>query len=166
MASTAAPEIIAQRILLIRGQKVILDAELAELYGVPTKRLNEQVKRNSDIFPEDFMFQLTAEEFGYLRSQFATSSAAYGGDGVEFAAGGGDERLRGARLRQLREMLSARKELATRLDALERKAGQPRSSHCRANRHYRATLDSCRAEEARYRVCRRERKRILTEGEE
>ncbi len=55
-------ETIQNRILLIRGQKVILDADLAALYRVPTKRLNEQVKRNKDRFPEDFMFQLTAEE--------------------------------------------------------------------------------------------------------
>ncbi len=53
---------IEQRILLIRGDKVIVDADLAEFYGVSTKRLNEQVKRNKDRFPEDFMFQLTVEE--------------------------------------------------------------------------------------------------------
>ena len=53
---------IEQRILLIRGEKVIIDADLAEFYGVATKRLNEQVKRNKDRFPDDFMFQLTLEE--------------------------------------------------------------------------------------------------------
>lgn len=53
---------IQQRILLIRGEKVIVDADLAEAYGVPTRRLNEQVRRNSDRFPDDFMFQLTSEE--------------------------------------------------------------------------------------------------------
>jgi len=53
---------IEQRILLIRGDKVIVDADLAEFYGVPTKRLNEQVKRNRERFPEDFMFQLTPGE--------------------------------------------------------------------------------------------------------
>lgn len=53
---------IEQRILLIRGEKVIVDADLAEFYGVPTKRLNEQVKRNKDRFPDDFMFELSAEE--------------------------------------------------------------------------------------------------------
>jgi hypothetical protein len=53
---------IEQRILLIRGEKVIVDADLAEFYGVPTKRLNEQVKRNRERFPEDFMFQLTPGE--------------------------------------------------------------------------------------------------------
>ena len=53
---------IEQRILLIRGEKVIIDADLAEFYGVPTKRLNEQVKRNKDRFPGDFTFQISAEE--------------------------------------------------------------------------------------------------------
>jgi hypothetical protein len=53
---------IQQRILMIRGEKVIIDADLAEFYGVPTKRLNEQVKRNKERFPEDFMFQLNAAE--------------------------------------------------------------------------------------------------------
>jgi len=55
-------EIVMSKILLIRGKKVMIDRDLAELYGVPTKRLNEQVKRNIKRFPEDFMFQLTAEE--------------------------------------------------------------------------------------------------------
>ncbi len=53
---------IEQRILLIRGEKVIIDADLAEFYGVPTKRLNEQVKRNKARFPDDFMFRLSADE--------------------------------------------------------------------------------------------------------
>jgi hypothetical protein len=63
----------------LRGQKVILDADLAEIYGVPTKRLNEQVKRNADRFPDDFLFQLTleeAEEMQRSRSQIATASLA------------------------------------------------------------------------------------------
>lgn len=55
-------EEIAQRILVLRGQRVLLDADLARIYGVPTKRLNEQVKRNTRRFPEDFVFQLTREE--------------------------------------------------------------------------------------------------------
>jgi hypothetical protein len=55
-------ERVGETILFIRGQKVILDADLAKLYGVTTKRLNQQVKRNRDRFPEDFMFQLTTEE--------------------------------------------------------------------------------------------------------
>ena len=69
-------ETISQKIFIMRGVKVMLDADLAELYQVPTKRLNEQIKRNHSRFPEDFMFQLTKEEFMNLRSQFATSSLA------------------------------------------------------------------------------------------
>ena len=65
---------IVNHIQIIRGRRVILDSDLAALYGVPTKRLNEQVKRNLDRFPADFMFQLTEIEAENLRSQFATSS--------------------------------------------------------------------------------------------
>ena len=65
---------VEQRIFIIRGQRVILDADLALLYAVDTKRLNEQVKRNRERFPADFMFQLTAEELELLRSQIATTS--------------------------------------------------------------------------------------------
>lgn len=67
---------VEQNILLIRGQKVLLDSDLAELYGVTTKRLNEQVKRNIDRFPKHFMFQLTKQELEILRSQFATANYA------------------------------------------------------------------------------------------
>jgi hypothetical protein len=66
-------EVIMDKIYLIRSQKVMLDHDLAALYGVDTRRLNEQVKRNADRFPEDFMFQLTSGEFENLKSQFATS---------------------------------------------------------------------------------------------
>lgn len=59
-------EVISSRILSIRGERIMLDADLAELYGVETKRLNEQVRRNRERFPEDFMFQLTAEEKKYV----------------------------------------------------------------------------------------------------
>ncbi|MCI0642166.1 MAG: ORF6N domain-containing protein [Gemmataceae bacterium] len=65
-------ERIEKAILLIRGHKVLLDHDLAKLYGVSTKRLNEQVRRNRGRFPEDFMFQLTAHEAEALRSQIAT----------------------------------------------------------------------------------------------
>lgn len=68
-------EDLRSRILTIRGQKVILDADLAALYGVTTKRLNEQVKRNQRRFPGDFLFRLTKQELANLRSQFATSSS-------------------------------------------------------------------------------------------
>jgi len=67
-------ERIEKKIFLIRSQKVMIDRDIAELYGVETRRLNEQVKRNIKRFPEDFMFQLTQEEFNDLKSQIATSS--------------------------------------------------------------------------------------------
>jgi len=67
-------ERITSRILLVRGHKIMLDANLAELYGVTTKALNQTVKRNAERFPEDFAFQLTPAEAGILRSQIATSS--------------------------------------------------------------------------------------------
>jgi hypothetical protein len=67
------PEEISQRIHTIRGHRVMLDSDLAELYGVSTKRLNEAVRRNASRFPEDFMFRLKEEEVENLRSQFATS---------------------------------------------------------------------------------------------
>jgi len=68
-------ERIIDKIYLIRGQKVMLDRDLADLYGVETKRLKEAVKRNLFRFPEDFMFELTKEEFANWRSQFATSNS-------------------------------------------------------------------------------------------
>jgi hypothetical protein len=70
---------VESRILVLRGQRVILDADLAELYGVEVKRLNEQVKRNAKRFPADFLFRLTREEQLTLRSHFATSNASRGG---------------------------------------------------------------------------------------
>src|ERR1017187_3230235 len=78
-ASTLLPlESITHRILMLRGQKVLLDSDLAALYGVPTGRFNEQVKRNLERFPADFTFQLTQEEFAALRSQFATLKTGRG----------------------------------------------------------------------------------------
>ncbi|MGD0336812.1 MAG: ORF6N domain-containing protein [Candidatus Omnitrophota bacterium] len=68
-------EVIASKIFEIRGKKVMLDKDLAKLYGVETKRLNEQVRRNVNRFPADFMFQLTKEETVNLISQFAISSS-------------------------------------------------------------------------------------------
>ena len=64
---------VASRILTIRGQKVILDSDLAAIYGVTTKRLNEQAKRNAQRFPSDFVFQLTKKEHAVLKSQIATA---------------------------------------------------------------------------------------------
>ena len=68
-------QLIERRIYLIRGQKVMLDFDLAEMYGVTTSRLNEQVTRNKKRFPEDFMFRLTTKEVDSLRSHFATLKA-------------------------------------------------------------------------------------------
>ena len=72
-------EQVQSKILFLRGEKVILDSDLAALYGVSTKRLNEQIKRNHERFPPDFMFQLTAEEVDGLRSQIATTNKGSGG---------------------------------------------------------------------------------------
>jgi len=136
-------EKISSRILLLRGQRVMLDADLAELYGVSTKRFNEQVQRNRARFPADFMFRLRDHEVRNLRSQFATSSS-----GAEPSSWGG-RRYRpfaftehGAIMAatilntpratevsvfvvrafvQLREMVAANRELAAKLDELERR---------------------------------------------
>lgn len=125
-------------ILLIRGKKVILDADLAGLYGVETRRLNEQVKRNADRFPEDFMFQLSLEEFDILKSQFAISTPRWGGrrkrpfafteHGVIMAAGvlntskAIDVSVYVVRaFVRLREYLATHKELAHKLVELEKK---------------------------------------------
>jgi len=70
---------VESRILFLRRQRVILDVDIARLYGVPVKRLNEQVKRNQERFPSDFMFQLSEKEHAALRSQIATSNKSRGG---------------------------------------------------------------------------------------
>jgi hypothetical protein len=80
---------VGQRIVTIRGQKVVLDTDLACLYGVEVKRLNEQVKRNRTRFPEDFVFQLTAEEFAGLRTHNATRSAPLRSQDATLEQGGG-----------------------------------------------------------------------------
>jgi hypothetical protein len=72
-------EDISRRIHTIRSHRVLLDADLAELYDVPTKAFNQAIRRNMNRFPEDFMFQLTEEEFAGLRSQFVTSKKGRGG---------------------------------------------------------------------------------------
>ncbi len=74
MTTSVPIERIASKIYLIRNVKIMLDRDLAELYGVETKRLKEQVRRNIERFPEDFMFELTKEEIKNVRSLFATSS--------------------------------------------------------------------------------------------
>ena len=76
---------IEQMIITVRGQRVILDSDLARIYGVPTRRLNEQVRRNADRFPRDFAFALTIQEVANLKSQIATSSS--GLNRSQFATG-------------------------------------------------------------------------------
>ena len=73
---TIPDEIITNKIYIIREQKVMIDRDLAELYGVETKYLKRQVKRNKERFPEDFMFEMTKEEFQNWRSQFVTSNSS------------------------------------------------------------------------------------------
>jgi hypothetical protein len=131
-------ELITRRIYLIRGDKVMLDADLAELYQVETKVLNQAVRRNSDRFPDDFMFQLTAEEADSLRSQFVTSSDARGGrrylpyvfteQGVAMLSSVLNSKravhVNIAIMRafvKLREVMGTHKELARKIEALERK---------------------------------------------
>ena len=118
----------------------MLDADLAALYGVTTKRLNEQVRRNRERFPEDFMFQVSPAEFDALRSQFATSNAAPGRGGRRYRPHAFTEHgalmaanvLNSARAIEvsvyvvrafvrLREILAAHKDLAKKLEELERK---------------------------------------------
>jgi len=129
-------DVIEKKIYLIRGNKVMIDSDLAELYGVETKVLLQSVKRNIKRFPQDFMFQLTKEEFDILRSQFVTSSS-WGGrrylpyvfteQGVAMLS----SVLKSERAIQvniaimrafmkLRQILSTHKELAYKLTELER----------------------------------------------
>lgn len=77
--SSALAKPIESKILFIRDQKVILDSDLAELYGVTVKQLNQQIKRNWERFPKDFLFRLSSKEQQSLRSQFVTSSSSHGG---------------------------------------------------------------------------------------
>jgi hypothetical protein len=138
---------IARTILVLRGQRVLLDAELAALYGVITKRLNEQVKRNAERFPEDFMFRLTPAETESLnRSHFATGSQkhrdprfppyAFTEHGAIMAA----TILNSPRaiemsvyvvraFVQLRELLSSNKELARRFAQLEARLDKKLAEH-------------------------------------
>ncbi len=132
----APVEDIAARIHTIRGQRVMLDSDLAALYGVTTSRLNEQVKRNRHRFPPDFMFQLTRQDVTNLISQFATSSSRHGGrhkspyaftehGAVMLASVLNSPIAVAASIQvvrafvQLRGVLASHRELARRLDALE-----------------------------------------------
>ena len=153
-------ETITHRILLLRGQKVLLDADLAALYGVPTKRFNEQVRRNLERFPEDFMFQLTEEEFAALRSHFATSNEKPAGRGgrrylpfvfTEHGAIMAATVVNSPRAIEvsvyvvrafvkLREVLASNKELAKRLDKLEQTTEALALQHDSFARNTRAQL--------------------------
>ena len=149
--SVVPVERITQAILVLRGQRVLLDAELAALYGVTTKRLNEQVKRNADRFPADFMFQLNLEEVAGLRSQFATSKGSDSRGGrryrpyafTEYGAIQAANVLNSPRavemsvyvvraFVQLRELLASNTELARRLDELEARIEQKLTGHDQA----------------------------------
>jgi hypothetical protein len=79
ISKTLAPLHVESKILEIRGERVMLDADLAEVYGVTTRVLNQAVKRNEERFPQDFAFQLTPEEIANLKSQSVTSSSGHGG---------------------------------------------------------------------------------------
>jgi len=135
-ASLLPLETITQRIVVLREQKVLIDADLAALYGVETRRLNEQVRRNRERFPADFIFELAPEEFANLKSQFATSSwggrrklpLAFTEHGAIMAA----TVLNTPRAVEvsvyvvrafvsLRELVGSHRELAKRLDDLEQK---------------------------------------------
>jgi hypothetical protein len=130
-------EVIEQRILLIRGQKVMLDADLAALYGVETKQLVRAVKRNIVRFPDDFMFQLSKDEFENMRYHFGTSSHwggrryppyAFTEHGVAMLSSVLNS-FRAVQVNiqimrtfaKLREIISLNKDLARRLDELEKK---------------------------------------------
>lgn len=140
MEAIVQMESIEQRILMIRGHKVMLDADLAKMYGVTTKRLNEQVKRNHARFPEDFMFQLTPEEKNEVvancdhlaRLKFSsTLPYAFTEHGAIMAASVLNSN-RAVEISifvvrafvKLREILSTNKELAHKLTELERGIGQ------------------------------------------
>ena len=140
---------IAQSIVILRGHKVLIDSDLAVLYGVTTARLNQQVQRNLERFPEDFMFQLTAKEHAALMLQNATSKLGRGGRRkrpfayTEHGAIQAANVLRSAQaiemgiyvvraFVQLREMLSTNKELSRRVDELESRLERKLATHDQA----------------------------------
>lgn len=144
-------ERVERRILLVRGQKVLLDADLAALFGVTTKRFNEQVKRNRERFPADFMFQLTAAEKAEVvancdhlgRLKFSpvlpyafTEHGAVMAANVLNSPAAVQASIQVVRaFVRLRELLASHKELAAKLDALEKKY----------DKQFRAVFDTIRA---------------------
>ena len=138
MPGSDAIEVVAHLIHLVRGQKVMLDADLAALYGVTTKNLNKAVSRNPTRFPIDFMFQLTRQEVTNLRFQIGTSSSGYGGRRYRpYAFTGQGVAMLSSVLNseravqmnilivrafvRLRTLLASHRELAAKLSELERK---------------------------------------------
>jgi len=137
MRSLMPSEMIQQKILLIRGEKVMLSVHLAMLYGVETRALNQAVKRNRERFPEDFMFQLTAEEAEVLVSQNVIPHKKYLGGALPFAFTEQGVAMLSSVLNskraievnimimrtfvKLREMMSSHKDLARKLEELEKK---------------------------------------------
>jgi len=139
MTTLIPVESIVNKIVLLRGEKVLMDRDLAELYGVETKQLKRAVRRNINRFPEDFMFQLTKEEYQLLRSQFGTLKRgvhskyppmAFTEQGVAMlsSALNSDRAIEVniAIMRafvQLRKMIDSHAELSRKLSDLERKLG-------------------------------------------
>jgi len=148
---TVPMERVENRILSIRGHRVMLDADLAELYGVPTKRLNEAVRRNAARFPEDFMFQLKADEAETLRSQFATSNGRGGRRYIPYAFTELGVAMLSSVLKseravqvniaimrafvRLRELAASHKDVLRRLDGMEGKV----------DRQFKVVFDAIRA---------------------
>jgi hypothetical protein len=137
MISPREMQTVETTIHLVRGQRVMLDSDLAAIYGVTAKRLNEQLRRNSKRFPSDFAFQLTRQEFADLKSQFATSSS-HGGKrklpwvftehgAIMLASVLNSDTAVQASVRvvrafvRLREIVSANAELAAKFAQLERR---------------------------------------------
>ncbi len=155
--SLAVPA-IARAIHILRGHRVLLDADLAVLYGVKTGALNRAVKRNHKRFPEDFMFQLTAQEASDLKCQTGTSSShggrrrsrpyAFTQEGVAMLSGvlnspraiAANVEIMRAFVR-LREVLAQHADLAKRLDALEAKLGK---HHAENEHHFTVVFDAIR----------------------
>jgi len=142
--SIIVPQMVANRILQLRGQKVMLDADLADLYGVETRALNQAVKRNVERFPEDFMFQLNAEEKAEVVANCDHLGQLKFSPSLPYAFTEHGDLMLGNVLRssravevsllvvrafvQIREMISTHKDIAAKLDQMERKL----SSHDQA----------------------------------
>jgi hypothetical protein len=138
MAIVLKPENVAKLVFFVRGEKVMLDVDLAKLYGVTTKALNQAMRRNKTRFPEDFAFRLSREEFDSMRSQIVTTSQRYRrSDSLPVAFTEQGVAMLSSVLRssravevniaimrtfvQLRRLMDTNRDLARKIDALERK---------------------------------------------